>query len=101
MKYSQCAGGWKGPGRIVTAGSTREVMRFSPEYWQSVAPVGLEPGRSVGVPERVMPVIYLRRLVRRLVYRAIASKSRSLCQTGMRLSIAMAAMRQSVEERIV
>jgi hypothetical protein len=41
------------------------------------------------------------RLVRRLVYRATASKSRSLCQTGTPFSMAIAAIRQSVEERIV
>ncbi len=46
-------------------------------------------------------VTHLKGLVRRLVYRAMDSKSRSLCHTGTRLSMAIAAMRQSVEERIV
>ena len=61
----------------------------------------LGPDRVRLWPASAKGVRQLTCLARRLVYRAMASKSRSLCQTGTRFSMAIAAMRQSVEERIV
>jgi len=89
------------PELLTNSVSLKEVVRSLSRSGYPSAPSEALAALVISPCKSVVPLVYLTRVVRRLVYRAIASKSRSLCQTGMRLSIAMAAMRQSVEERTV